>query len=130
MSDVKVQRSAIQGYINNFRRFISLFMKPDLGVKCTVYPAKKDGAVLRFEFGTYDENEDVYKMEVATVNKALSKIPQHAFGGNLDGFNFKGTNIIMESNGVIIIKDGDPKEWAEESAKADVNRIVPRTIRG
>jgi len=130
VSETKVQRSTMQAYINNFRRLLSTFMKPGLGVKCVVYPAKQGGAVMLFEFDAYDGNEDVYKMDVSSVNKALSKIRQHAFGGNLDGFDFKGTNIIMESNGVVIIKDGSPSEWTEESAKADVNRIVPRKFRG
>lgn len=62
----------------------------------------------------------------STINTALSKISQRAFGGNLDGFAFSGTNVIAEGNRIILIKGGDSSdEWNDEAAKSDVRRVVP-----
>ncbi|PZW75499.1 hypothetical protein DFS21_11213 [Pseudomonas sp. 2848] len=125
-----VGRDSIQSYINSFRKYLSVYIKPSLGVKCEVRTARDGGAVIVFEFGNHEGNQDTYKMQSSSVNKALSRVRQNSFGGNLDGFSFKGTNIIMEESGIVIIKDGNPKEWTEEAAKADVEKIVPRQFRG
>ncbi|WP_286915671.1 MULTISPECIES: hypothetical protein [Pseudomonas] len=130
MKEDHVRRENVQSYINSFRKFLSAYTRPGLGVKCLIRPARDGGAVIVFELGEHEGNRDTYKMAVTSVNKALSKVKQNAFGGNLDGFNFKGTNIIMEENGLVIIKDGNPREWTEEAAKADVEKIVPRQFRG
>lgn len=130
MKENHLRRERFQSYINNFRKFLSAYIKPGLGVKCLVRPAREGGAVLIFELGEYEGNQDLYKMPALSLGKALSRVNQHAFGGSLEGFKFKGTNIIMEENGIIIIKDDDPKQWTEEAAKSDVKKIVPRQFRG
>lgn len=124
------KKESIQSYINSFRKFLSTYIKPGLGVKCLVRPARDGGAVLIFELVEYEGNQDTYKMPASSLGKALSRVQQHAFGGSLEGFKFKGTNIIMEDSKIIIIKDGEPSQWSEEAAKSDVEKIVPRQIRG
>ena len=56
------------------------------------------------------ENDDIYKDISPTVGRALSNIEQRAFGGNLEGFTFGGTNVILENNRIIFIKDDTPSE--------------------
>ena len=130
MKEEHVRREAVQSYVNSFRKFLSMYMKPGLGVKCVVRPARDGGAVIVFEMADHEGNQDTYKMIAPSVNKALSRVRQKAFGGNLDGFKFKGTNIIMEGNGIVVIKDGNPEEWTEDAARSDVERVVPRQFRG
>lgn len=128
--DEHVRRESHQSYVNSFRKYLSTYTKPGVGVKCVVRPARDGGAVIVFELGDHEGNQDIYKMLTSSVNKALSKVRQKAFGGNLEGFKFKGTNITMDENGIVIIKDGDPNQWTEEAAKSDVEKIVHRQFRG
>ena len=56
-------------------------------------------------------------------------IEQRAFGGNLDGFNFGGTNTILENNRIIYIKESNPNEWSDSAALKDVMGLVSNTQR-
>jgi len=123
-------KSAIQRYINNFRRRIARFLRPGIGLNCTVYPAKSGGAILEFKIGPEVENDDTYTEESSSLGAALSKIEQRAFGGNFDGFHFSGTNVIMEANKIIFIKDASTSEWSDSTAEEDVQRIVHPNHRG
>jgi ssDNA-binding replication factor A large subunit len=118
-------KTLIQGYINNFRRRIGQFLRPGIGLACTVYPAEKGGAILEFTLGRELENDDVYRQTTASVANALAQIKQRAFGGNLSGFVFGGTNVIMEDNRIIFIKDDSSSEWTDDAAQNDVKRILP-----
>lgn len=123
MTDKKV----IQGYINNFRRRIAQFLKPGIGLSCNVYPSKSGGAILEFIMGLGIENDDVYKDAKPTIGCALSQVKQRAFGGNLDGFVFGGTNVILEDNRIILIKDDSPASWSDKAAQHDFARILPQS---
>lgn len=114
----------IQAYINNFRRHMARFLKPGIGMKCVVYPAETGGAILAFQIGSDVENDDIFKVPTATLGKALSKIEQKAFAGNLEGFVFRGTNVILEANRLILIKDGERSQWFDSAAIEDVHRVV------
>jgi len=115
----------IQGYINNFRRHLSPYLKPGIGLACKVFPVNSEGAILEFLLGPDVENEDHYLPTEETVNAALKKIEQRMFGGNLDALKFAGTNISMEPNRIILIKGADTSsEWSDNGARDDVKRIV------
>ncbi|AMM40374.1 hypothetical protein HS1_000568 [Candidatus Desulfofervidus auxilii] len=122
-------KTTIQEYINNFRRRLARFLKPGIGVTCNVYPAKSGGAILEFTIGPGLKNDDVYQEVSQTLSKILSKIKQRAFGGNLDGFIFRGTNVILEDNRIIFIKDDSPSEWTDKAAAHDLERILPKSRR-
>jgi hypothetical protein len=120
-------RNTIQAYINNFRRHIARYLKPKIGLSCTVYPAEQRGAILEFRLGPNIANEDHYAPARQTVNDSLRELKQRAFGGDLGGFSFEGTNIILEGDRLILIKGGDsPGEWSDNGAAADVRRIASR----
>ena len=119
-----MQKPMIQKYINNFRRHLSAFLRPGIGLKALIYPSQKDGAVLVFHLGTNLENDDEYKPISPTIGSILNKIEQNAFGGNLESIHFSGTNMIVEANKIIFIKDDNPKEWTDAAAKKEALKIV------
>ncbi|HYB92860.1 MAG TPA: hypothetical protein VED00_01805 [archaeon] len=120
------KKQLIQEYINNFRRRIAMFFRPGIGMTCKVYPAETGGAILEFTLGPGVENDDTYDDSSSTITDALGKIKQRAFGGNLNGFVFHGTNVILEDNRFIFIKDDSPTQWSDRAAKEDLARIMPK----
>ena len=118
-------KSVIQTYINNFRRRLASFLRPGVGLQCVVHPADAGGAILEFRVGPGIENDDVYQPQSPTLGQALGKIEQHAFGGNLSGFTFGGTNVILEKDKIIFIKDDTRSEWTDSAAENDVRRALP-----
>lgn len=124
-----IDRKTIQNYINSFRVHFSRYLKPGTGIVCKVYTAEKGGAILEFSLWPGIQNDDIYQETSATVGMALLKIPQKAFGGNLEGFVFGGTNTIMEGNRIIFIKDDSLREWGEDAALNDVQKLLPTNSR-
>jgi hypothetical protein len=123
-------KKTIQTYVNNFRRRLSSHLKPGIGLTCDIHPAEEGGAILEFSLGPSIENDDRYQETSETVSTALSTIPQHAFGGNLEGFKFSGTNVVMENDRIIFIKDDSPSEWSDDAAENDVFKILPKPSGG
>lgn len=124
-----MEKKKYQSYINNFRRRLAVYLKPGIGLTCNVYPSEDGGGILEFVIGDAAENDDVYKKQSKSLGSALSKIEQQAFGGNLEGFNFGGTNTIIEKNRIILIKESDPKEWSDSAAKKDVEKLISNSQR-
>ena len=87
-------------------------------------------SILEFSLGPSITNTDLYQESGTTVSGALSSIPQHAFGGNLEGFRFTGTNVIMEKDRIIFIKDDSPSEWSDDAAEKDVQSVLAPHRRG
>ena len=121
-----MDRNKIQKYINNYRRQLTRYLRPGFGLLCNVYPAK-NGAILEFVIGNELANDDIYHPERNSVGDALGQIEQRAFGGNLSGFTFSGTNTILENNRLIYIKDSTSKEWGDTAVKKDVNAVLPNS---
>lgn len=120
-----MQKVMIQKYINNFRRHLSVFLRPGIGLKTFIYPSAKDGAVLVFHLGAGLENDDEYQSISPSIGSILNnKVQQRAFAGNLEGITFSGTNMIFEPNKIIFIKDNNPKEWTDSAAKKEAFKIV------
>ena len=120
-----MNKPQIQSYVNNFRRRLAPFLRPGIGVQCSIYPALAGGAVLVFQLGPAVENDDVYKATSSSLGNALSQIEQRAFGGNIENFHFGGTNTILEGDKLIFIKDGNSTEWSDQAAAKDVKAVVP-----
>jgi len=85
-------------------------------MKCDVHPANVGGTILEFEIGLDIENDDIYHEPSSTIGQALSKIKQNAFGGNLEGFMFGGTNVILQEQQIILIKDDSASVWSDSAA--------------
>jgi hypothetical protein len=118
-----MNKDKIQLYLNNFRRFLSPYLKKDINFKTTIYPAN-DGAIVELKFQTNSPVKDEFRKNEKTITDSLKRINQHAFGGNLGGFTFSGTNLILEKGRIIIIKDNDEKEWGIEQVKKDVDKLI------
>jgi hypothetical protein len=123
-------QSQVQEYINNFRRRIAPFLRPGMGLHCNIYPANSGGAVLVFRIGPNVENDDEYQSTYPSLGNALSQIEQRAFGGNLEGFTFGGTNVILEQDRIIFVKDGSLTEWSDSAAEKDVQSVLAPHRRG
>lgn len=118
-------RLIIQNYVNNFRRHLSTYLKPGIGLSSKIYSTTSEGAVLEFTIGPGIANDDNFESTLESVNKVLKVIPQRFVGGNIDGIRFGGTNISMEANRILIIKGEDATNlWSDESALNDVKRIL------
>lgn len=124
------EQSKVQAYINNFRRRLAPFLRPGIGLYCNVYPSVDGGAVLVFRIGQNVENDDRYHPAYPSLGRALSQIEQRAFGGNLDGFTFGGTNVILEQDRIIFIKDGSAQGWSDTAAEKDVASVLAPHRRG
>jgi len=122
-------RKKFQSYINNFRRRLARFLKPGVGLVCNVYPSSDGGAILEFVIGDIAENDDNYNEVSSSLGVALSNIEQRAFGGNTEGFNFGGTNTILEPNRIIYIKEANAKEWSDSSAQKEVEGLINNSRR-
>lgn len=118
-----MNKEKIQLYLNNFRRFLSPYLRTDINFKTIVYPAN-DGAIIELKFQITSPVKDEFRKNEASVTDSLKRIDQHAFGGNLAGFKFSGTNMIMEQGRVIIIKDNDDKQWSLEQIRKDVDKLI------
>ncbi|WP_157942231.1 hypothetical protein [Salinibacter altiplanensis] len=118
-------RNVIQNFVNNFRKQIYPYLRSGAGIKCTIYPAVEEGAILEFSVGEHEVNTDKYLDDYSTVNEAIKSIKQSAFGGDMDAFNFEGTNYILEDKRIILIKGSDSeKYWGENAAMNDVKEII------
>ncbi len=119
-----LENTLIQRYINNFRRHLARYLKPNIGLRCDVYRAESGGAVVEFTLSPSEENDDTFHPDAPTVSAALANVKQNAFGGDLSAFRFGGTNTILEGNRLIFIKDESSSEWSDSAARSDVNRVV------
>lgn len=119
-----MDKSTIQKYINNFRRHLSTRLRAGIGLKAYIYPTISQGAVLVFKLGNNLENDDIYAPPSGSIGEVLStKVKQNAFGGNLTGITFSGTNTILDQDRIIFIKDSSPNEWTDSAAKNDINKL-------
>ena len=124
-----MDKDKYQTYINNFRRRLTPALKPGIGLSCNIFPSEDGGAILEFTMGNATENDDEYKDVSESLGVALSNIEQKAFGGNLSGFNFGGTNTILENNRIIYIKEAAEVEWGDSAAQKDVADLFSKPQR-
>lgn len=124
-----MDKKKYQSYINNFRRRLAQYLKPSFGLLCNIYPSDDGGAILEFVIDANIENDDVYMESRKSLGSALSNIQQSAFGGNLEGFSFGGTNTILENNRIIYIKEANLNEWTDSAAEREVTALVSNSLR-
>ncbi len=79
---------------------------------------------MEFAFAPDAPSDDDYRPESTTINEALRNVPQSAFGGNLNGFQFAGTNVILETGRIILIKDDAQAQWTEQAAAKDIQGVL------
>jgi hypothetical protein len=115
----------LQSYINDLRRHISPHLKQGIGLTSVTTPAYGQGAVFEIKLGRDRKNDDFFNTAKPTVNDILKDIPQRLVSKDLNSVTFRGTNISMEPDRLILIKgDDDPDLFSDQGAKHDVDRIV------
>lgn len=124
-------KGLVRSYISNFRRHLSPYLRPGLGLKCTGILAKSGGGVLKIAFSKNAENSDEIYRSVESVPEAISQLGLKAFG-NAQGIIFSGTNTVLESNAIYLIKGEERDLWSDAAAKEDVSKILhsPKGARG
>ena len=116
-----------EDFMKYCEEFISkhrMILRPDLNYDLTAIVSKKEGSLVFFEFKA-GPRRFRYKQIDEPIAMALMDLPQRAFGGNLSGVKFGGTNIVREGNKLIIIKgDNSKKAWSKEEAVKDALREI------
>lgn len=114
-------RSIINGYIANFRRILSNFLKQGVGMQSVIYPFS-DGAIIVVALGYNLSSKDEYRSISQSINEALEKT--NIFDKSNEITSALGTNIVINRNKVILIKDNDQKQWDNDAASHDVSKII------
>ena len=115
----------LNSYTNSFISELKSHLKKGFRVSAKIYPASGEGAII--EFLIHDKyRSDISDMKVVSkINDTLKKIDQKMIGGNIDGVTFKGTNLYMDGQRIVVIKGEDEHRfWTKRAAKDDVDRVT------
>jgi hypothetical protein len=115
----------LKKYTNAFIDALSPYLRKGFNVSATIHPASGEGAVIEFEIHEGRRSDITIVSAVPRVNDTLGEIPQSMIGGNIQGVTFRGTNLYMEGQRVVIIKGEDEHTlWSNRAASEDVGRVV------
>jgi len=118
-------------YAELFKKKLNPFLAPGVSIRTTIYPVQSEGAVFEFILNKSSDDAEIVDAERSTVGKVLLDIPQRIVGGNIDAVWFRGTNLSLEGNRVLLIKgEDDPNSWSTESVIEDVKRVVSTSQEG
>lgn len=111
-------------YCEEFISRHKMILRPDLDYDILAIVSKKEGSLIFFEFKD-GPRRFRYKQTNEPIAMALMRLPQRAFGGDLSGVKFGGTNIVRERNRLIIIKeDNSRRAWSKEEAVKDAFKEI------
>jgi hypothetical protein len=114
----------IRRYCDEFISKHKAILRPDLNYDILAIVSKKEGSLLFIEFKE-GKRQLKYELTDEPIGKVLMLLPQKAFGGDLTGVRFAGTNIVREGNKLILIKgDNSSKAWSQMEAKKDAFREI------
>jgi hypothetical protein len=103
--------------------FISIYQKvlrPGVKFDAWAIVSREQGALVFFEFRTGATGKIKFETTDRPIGKALEKLPQRAFRGNLSSVKFLGKNVVAERNKLIIVKGDNSKEaWSAGEARKD-----------
>ena len=116
-------KDLVRTYINNFRRHLSSYLLPGIGLRSVAILAKKGGGVVKIAFCVNSDNADEMPNRVESVSEAVAQSGLKSLG-NVEGVTFSGTNMVLEKNDIFLIKDESPDSWSDKAAKEDVLKIV------
>lgn len=118
-------------YAELFKKKLNPFLAPGVSIRTTIYPVQSEGAVFEFFLNKSSDDVEIVDAERSTVGKVLLDIPQRIVGGNIDAVWFRGTNLSLEGNRVLLIKgEDDPNSWSTEAVIEDVKRVVSTSQEG
>jgi hypothetical protein len=113
-------------YGSSFMENIKSILRPGIEAEVTSYLSKVDGSLIYFQLRPGKITFGFKELENGKrISEALKEIPQRAFGGDLSGIRFGGTNTIIEDNKIIFIKGGNTKDiWSKEMAMEDSKKLI------
>lgn len=114
----------VQRYINNFRRQLSIYLKPNIGIQIDIYNCSSEGGIIVIFFKPGGKSSDNHIYKYSKISDALKEMNQMFFGGDLSGLHFSGTNILMDNEKILLIKDTKPDEWSDSRLNEDLKSII------
>ncbi|MBT1120725.1 hypothetical protein [Stutzerimonas nitrititolerans] len=114
----------LKKYSDLFRKYMREYLAPGIHVSVVIHPVSGPGAVFEFILGRTKLNDKI-KPEKPTVGHVLNSIDQGFVRGNVDGIRFRGTNIMLSQNKILIVKGEDGETaWAAQGVREDLLRVV------
>lgn len=120
-----LKQSKLNKYVDLFKRNISNYLASHVTIKTVVHPVSASGAVFEFFLNQEDDSRVIWSSVRPNIGKVLSEIPQNLISGNIESVSFKGTNLYLEGNRIVVIKGEDSaSQWSGETVSNDVQRVV------
>lgn len=109
-------------YLNNFRRFLSKYLKSSVGVRTKTY-SYEDGCVIVVSLGINLQVRD----EAITVNSLREALQKTTLFEDIpNSLNILSTSIFLIGRKIVLIKNSADDLWSENSAKNDVEKIIEK----
>lgn len=119
------QTGKLKKYAELFESRLKQYLANGISVHTKIYPSTGEGAVYEFILDGNDKGKLIMMPPLQSVGDILSIIPQKMIGGDMRNVKFKGTNLSLENNRILVIKGEDDREqWSGSAAIADVDRVV------
>jgi len=117
----------LKKYTNSLIDALLPYLKRGYQVSATIHPASGEGAVVELNIHESIRSDITIVNTVPRINDTLETIDQKMIVGNIQGVTFKGTNVYMEDQRIILIKgEDDHNYWSNKAVSEDINRIVPQ----
>jgi hypothetical protein len=121
------QRHDLLLYCYRFGLIYKKVLRQGVNFNALAIVSKEQGALVFFEFKKQAYRKFQYRLVKEPIAKAVEKLPQRAFSGDLSSVRFYGKNVIAEGNKLIIIKGDNSKEaWSLKEAMKDAIEEVRR----
>lgn len=115
----------LKKYTNLFIDVLTPYLNKGFQVSATIHPASGEGAVIEFEIHKGKRSDITIIGAVTKISDTLENIDQRMIGGNIQGVTFRGTNLYMDGQRIVIIKGDDEHAfWSNKAAIEDVARVV------
>jgi len=113
----------INRYIDNFRKWLTPYIKPNVSTDIDIYNCGSEGALLVVNFKPSGKNREQVHNNFTSISKALQSQNQSFISGD-SIFQFHGTNLFMDPEKIFIIKEDNYDEWTDRKSKEDVEKII------
>jgi len=119
------KKSKLEKYIELFNRKIAEYLSNNVSTNTVIHPVLEEGAVFEVFLNQDGDESIVFTKPSKTVGHVLQNIPQNMYEGAPEYVQFKGTNLLLEDNRIIIIKSEDSNEaWSGIQIDNDVSRVI------
>lgn len=118
-----MDQDIIQRYVNEFRKHITPSLKSNIGLEIDIYNCGKEGAVLIVFFKPGGKSIDKEISNLNSIADVLKSINPNFISGNMSGVAFGGTNMLMQQDKIVLIKENNINEWSNMKLKDDLKKI-------